>query len=284
MTQGEGIIEFVCHGGVGGEATVCLELRTKFQGIGGTVITQEGVASALRAENSPGTKSGHKMFLRHTIIKKLEDYFHRKGKYLFSHIPRPLGSISKVAENRYEAYMYEWAFGTEGFPWVNVDNYGNKSFVKLHDWDKFVANFHAAGIDMTVDIADADNADVSKNIIHQHPASMASGSEMNLMWKRIDFGYQSVKIDLQELEKFLHDERDDLIDVLRYWRYEMLALAKEYLSNREKMRERDIGRLETLVADYRRSTLHHLISRGSGIGEATSPYIQGIDEAVESLV
>ena len=283
MNKNEGIIDFVCHGGAGGEATVCLELRTMFPGIGGTVITQEGVAAALRTELSPGVKSGHKMFLRHAIIKKVEDYFHRKGNYVFSHIPRPLGSISKDKGEPYEAYIYEWAFGSEGFSWVYMDKDVNKRFIKLQDWNMFVANFHKAGIDMTTDISDSDDADVSKNIIHQYPVPLGDGLEMNLLWKRIDFGYQSLRIDFQELEKFLTDEKEDLITVLRFWRYEMLILACEYLQNREKMHERDIGRLEILVADYRRSTLSHLVSRGTGLDGSPGAYIGGMEETVESL-
>jgi hypothetical protein len=283
MTK-EGIIEYVCHGGFGGEATVCLELRTRFEGIGGTVITEEGVASALRAENSPGAKSGHKMFLRHAIIKKVEDYFHRKGRHVYSHIPRPLGSISKDGEEPYEAYMYEWAFGTEGFSWVYVDDDLNKQLISLHDWNKFVASFHAVGVDMTTDISESDNADISKNIIHQYPIPLNAEGEMNLLWKRIDFGYQSMRIDFSLLKRFLSEEKEDLVAVLRYWRYEMLVLATEYLQNRDGMRERDIGRLETLVADYRRSTLHHLVSRGIGLSESTTAYVEGRDERVEALL
>jgi hypothetical protein len=64
----------------------------------------------------------------------------------------------------------------------------------------------------------------------------------------------------------------------------MLVLAREYLLAREKMREQDIGRLETLVADSKRSTLHHLISMGMGISQTGTSYIEGINEAVESLV
>ncbi len=57
----------------------CVELRTEFFGIGGTVMTHEAAASALRQEYSPSPKSAHPLFLRHTILKKLEGFFHRKG-------------------------------------------------------------------------------------------------------------------------------------------------------------------------------------------------------------
>ncbi|NIQ38950.1 MAG: hypothetical protein GTN81_10220 [Proteobacteria bacterium] len=56
-----------------------MELRTEFPGIGGTIITHEAVACALREEYSPSPKSAHRLFLRDTILKKLEDYFHRRG-------------------------------------------------------------------------------------------------------------------------------------------------------------------------------------------------------------
>jgi len=279
MINNGGVIEYVCHGGVGGEASVCLELRTKFEGIGGTVITQEGVASAVRTENSPGTGSGHKMFLRHAIIKKLEDYFHRSGGYLFSHIPRPLGSISKQGEDRQESYIYEWAFGTEGFPWTYLDGHGNRHGVMLDDWGKFVTSFRAAGIDMTTDITEPDDGNISKNIIHQHLSTILSGSRVNLLWKRIDFGYQSLKIDFNELERFLSERKNELIEILRNWRYRMMVLILKYLENSKNMSERDVGRLETLVADYRRSTLNHLVSRGASLDGGMASHIEDIDEA-----
>jgi len=40
------------------------------------------------------------MFLRHTLIKKLEDYFFKKGHYRYAHVTRPLGSTER-------AYIYE---------------------------------------------------------------------------------------------------------------------------------------------------------------------------------
>ena len=48
MTESKGVIEFVCEGGIGGSARVCAELRIEFLGIGGTIVTNEGVASAFR--------------------------------------------------------------------------------------------------------------------------------------------------------------------------------------------------------------------------------------------
>ena len=96
---------------------------------------------------------------------------------------------------------------------------------------------------------------------------------MSSLWKRIDFGYESMKIDFDKLSQFLHDEREDLERVLRTERYEMIILAKEYLTRRREMEEVDIGRLDSLAGEYRRSSLRHYVSRGSGIGEPEQVYI-----------
>jgi hypothetical protein len=270
MNEHQGIIEFICEGGFGSEANVKLELRTEFAGIGGTIITYEGVATALREEYTKTPKSGHKMFLRHAIIKKLEDYFYRTGSYLFAHIPRPLGSISMDSEHPYEAYIYEWAFGSEGFSWEQVDSEGNRSPIRLNDWDNFVKHFHLAGIDMEMDCTDPMDGRVSQNIIHQYPKPINNGYERSMLWKRIDFGPRSLNINFEKLIRFLNDNRKDLIDVLRNERYEMLLLAVEYLTKGVKMKELDIGRLDALIGEYRRSSLHHYISKELGVTKQTS--------------
>lgn len=274
MNDDSGVIEFICEGGSGSEANVKVELRTVFAGIGGTIITNEGVATALREEYTITPKSGHKMFLRHTIIKKLEDYFYRKGAYMFAHIPRPLGSISKVGENPYEAYIYEWAFGSEGFPWESVDRKGKRSPIKLNDWDNFVTSFVSTGINMELDCTDPMDGRISQNIIHQYPKPIADGLEMSLLWKRIDFGPMSLNIDFEKLSKFLHDKKNDLINVLRTERYEMVILAVEYLTKGIKMREIDIGRLDALLGEYRRSSLRHHIVKNLDAAEPTQIYIK----------
>lgn len=280
MRNIEGIIEFICEGGSGSEAKVKLELRTEFAGIGGTIITHEGVATALREEHNPTPKSGHRMFLRHTIIKKLEDYFYRTGAYMFAHIARPLGSISRAGENPYEAYLYEWAFGSEGFSWECVDREGNRSPIRLHDWDNFVTKFNCAGINVGMDCTDPEDGRISQNIIHQYPRLIADGSEMSSLWKRIDFGNRSININFDKLLKFLHDKREDLINILRSERYEMLVLAVEYLKEGMKMKELDIGRLDTLIGDYRRSSLRHYTSRGLGLAESTPVYLSTRNESL----
>ena len=278
----KGLIEFIYEGGIGSEARVLVELRTKFPGIGGTIITQEGAVTALREEFNTSPKSGHKMFLRHMIIKKLEDYFYRKHVYKLAHIPRPLGSISREGEKPYEAYLYEWVFGNEIFSWRVTDRNGNPKSVTLRDWNEFVDNFYGAGIDMGIDITDPDDGRISKNIIHQLSIGVNIDTfEMNSLWKRIDFGFRSVSIDYEKLSKFLHDNEDDLIGVLRIERYQMIELALEYLTKgMEKMKDVDIGRLDVLVGDYRRKTLEHYTSRGSGLTDRLTYF----DERTESLI
>ena len=280
MRNNEGVVEFICEGGSGSEARIIVELRTKFPGLGGTVFTHEGVATALRIEYSPMPKSGHKMFLKHMIIKKLEDYFYRAGEYIFAHIPRPLGSISKVGKEAYEAYLYEWAFGSENFPWEVGDYEGKQIHIRLHDWNIFIEKFYATGIDLSLDCTDPDNGRISKNIIHQYPIFIADGFEMSSLWKRIDFGYGSINIDFEKLSKYLKDNKKKLLNFLRNERYDMLQLAVAYLTKGTKINHKDIGKLETHIGEYRAMSLSHYTSRGSGSAEPSRIYIESGNESL----
>ena len=69
----------------------------------------------------------------------------------------------------------------------------------------------------------------------------------------------SLNINFEKLKKFLNENRNNLIDVLRSERYEMMRLSVEYLTNKNKMKEIDIGRLDALIGEYRRSSLRHYI-------------------------
>ncbi len=267
------------HGGSGSEANIFVELRTMFPGIGGTIITQQAVVVALREEYSKAAKIGHKMFLRNTIIKKIEDYFHRKGVYKFAHIPRPLGSISKIGKNPYEAYIYEWAFGSDGFAWGYTDPERGFVFVKMRDWNEFGSAFSQAGINLTVDCTDADDGRICQNVVHQF-YNLNKDSELNPLWKRIDFGPLSIRINYEKLAKFLHDKEKDLRRVLRSERYEMMVLAFKYLTDFQKMDRLDIGRLDALIGGYRLSSLRHHISRGTGTVDRSVVHIESRDQSL----
>lgn len=275
-------VMYIGHGGAGSEANVIIELRTRFPGIGGTIITQQAVPVALREEHNKVPKRGHRMFLKHALIKKLEDYFQRNGIYKFPHIPRPLGSISRIEKKPYEAYIYEWAFGSDNFPWGYQDIERGFVLVKMHDWSEFGGAFDRAGIDLISDCTDADDGRISQNVIHQlHGIYKHGETELNVLWKRIDFGSRSIKIDYDKLGKFLYDNEKDLRKALRSERYDMMVLSFEYLTNFQKMDRLDIGRLDSLVGNYRLFSLRHHISRGTGAIEGS---IARIDSRNESLV
>ncbi len=279
-------VEYIRDGGFGSEANIIVQLRTKFPGIGGTIITQQGVVVALREEFNKVQKTGHKLFLKHAIVKKLEDYFQQRKKiYKFSHIPRPLGSISRTGKERYEAYIYQWAYGSDGFSWGYKDSETLRFVgIKMRDWDKFGSAFSNAGINLTSDCTDAEPDRTAQNVVHEFPVNPATAdknSEFNPLWKRIDFGPKSMKIKYDQLGKFLHDKKENLIQVLRNERYNMMLLAFEYLTNSSKMDKYDMGRLDSLVGDYRLSSLRHCISRGMGSDEAP---IVHINSRTESLV
>ncbi len=254
------VVKFIQKGGAGGEATVDVELRNEFPGLGGTILTRDGVICALREEREAMPKAGHKTFLRHMIVKKLEDYFYRlPDSYAFSHIPRPLGSISKESGSPYEAYIYQWVFGSEGFPWEISDQHGDRKPIQLEDWNTFVSRFNDAGIDVGYDVTDADNGRISKNIIHMFPSNYMVDETLPPIWKRIDFGNRSLDFNFEKLQKFISDNRSRLTEVLRFDRYEMVRLAVQYLIGDKDMNPRDIGQLEVYVGSYRGSSLRHYI-------------------------
>lgn len=255
MKESSNIIETICNGGHGGEANILVQLRNKFPGIGGEIKTQQVVATALREEYNKLPGTGHRLFFKHVILKKLDDYFCRIKKYEFPHITRPLGSISGDNGKPYEAYLYEWAFGTDGFPWEYQNPKKNNDRIILDEFDELTASFLATGIDLHSDITDADNAHISQNIVHQ--LNHLNYFRLNCLWKRIDFGPKSININYEKLKKFLIDNSCKLENVLGIKRYQLLLLAHQYILNGEKMAERDKGKLEILIGDYRTSSLRH---------------------------
>jgi len=251
-------VEFIHEGGIGSEARVDVELRSRFPGIGGTIDTYQGIAVARRNEFSNAPDAGHEMFLRHMLIKKLEDYFFKKGFYKYAHITRPLGSIDR-------SYIYEWAFGRDGFPWSYLNETGDSVSVRLDDWDAFNAVFLEAGVDLQSDCTNPDNGTLSQNIVHQlHLGANAARPILNRLWKRIDFGPRSIRLDCEKLLDYFQKHETDIRETLRVGRYDMMVLASKYLLSDGSMNQKEHGRLDMLVLDYRLSTLAFLNARGVG--------------------
>ncbi|HLC65236.1 MAG TPA: hypothetical protein VJI46_03885 [Candidatus Nanoarchaeia archaeon] len=259
------------YGGSGDEAVVDIQTRDDIPGLGGTVVTIIGADLAFRQEKNAVDKKGHETYLRHLVIKKLEDYFIKIGSYHGDHIPRPLGSVSK---DGIEACYYEWAFGHEGFPWEISDsgpNVGNIVQVRLFEWNRFVECFNSAGIDMLKDVCDPFSS-IAKNLIYQHIDDSSTTAELGPWWKRIDFGYQSTPMDFNEISRFMSTNRTSLENELRSERYEMLELALQYLEDKSRMGVNQIQRLEYLVGDYRVKATTQYRSKGAGISYVR-PYL-----------
>lgn len=270
------VVEYICDGGIGGEAHILVELRTIFPGLGGTIKTAEGVASAFRVENNPSPKKGHHMFLRHMIAKKLDDFFFRTGKYMYSHVPRPFGSFSKLAgtsceqlckescptplEQPCEAYLYEWVFGTDCYPVeeFRCDDDGEYRYHAIRTLDFFECStcFNSVGINIQQDSTTSEDARIGQNIVQEHDLVLGEDQDIRSpFWKRIDFGENSFRFDWEKLNQLLSDQRPRLVSVLRTERYEMLLLAMKFLTEREKITDREIGFLEALLGDYRRESM-----------------------------
>jgi len=259
-TDSESGVEFIYEGGTGSEARVDVELRSRFPGMGGTIDTYQALAVARRNEFSTAPSVGHEMFLRHTLIKKLEDYFFKKGFYKYAHVTRPLGSTDR-------AYIYEWAFGRDGFPWSYLNETGDSIYIRLDDWDSFNSIFLEAGIDLQSDCTNPDNGAISQNIVHQlHLGANAAQPKLNRLWKRIDFGPRSIRLDYDSLLDYLTKNEKDIRETLRVGRYDMMVLACMYFVKRESFGAKEREKLNMLVLDYRFSTLAFLNARGVGDG------------------
>ena len=86
------------------------------------------------------------------------------------------------------------------------------------------------------------------------------------MWKRIDFGPRSIRLDYERLLNYLRKNEQDIRETLKVGRYDMMMTACKYLLNQGKIEPREREKLEILVLDYRLSTLAYLNARGVGDG------------------
>jgi len=244
------IIREVGEGGAGGEARVKIHYRNIFYGMGGTVILQQPIVAAWREEFNQVPGMGKKIFLKHLILKKLDDYFTRTGRYIYPHVTRPLGSV-EINTALIGGYWYQWTKGQETFPWEFPKADGNREVVCLEEWGVFIVCFEEAGINLSSDVSDPDNGLISQNIIHElYKPPLA---DLNFCWKRIDFGAGSMRIDFDKLLKFFELNTASLGEVLRPERLALIVLAAKYLS--EKTPKEGSQELDQLIGDYRLSTL-----------------------------
>ena len=66
-------------------------------------------------------------------------------------------------------------------------------------------------------------------------------SNLNRIWKRVDFGDRSIQIDYNKLGRYLADNKENLRATLSTGRPEFIELACQYLSPVYKITERDLG-------------------------------------------
>lgn len=243
------IIKEVAEGGAGGEAQVKVQFRNIFPGIGGTLRIQQPIMAAWREDFNQVSGIGRRTFLKHLVLKKLDDYFTRTGHYLFPHITRPLGSNE---DDSLEGYWYQWVFGRESFSWEYPKADGGREVVALDEWGQFSACFEEAGVNLAMDVCDGDNGLISQNIIHEFYKYFETN--LNFCWKRIDFGAGSMMIDFDKLCHFFETNSMALGAVLGGERSTMMILASHYLFS-EKLSNESCRELDRLVAIYRLSTL-----------------------------
>lgn len=266
-------IETICCGGYGGSAEVHIQIRNIFPGLGGIIKTDQDFVAACRIPrgtdlkkiNNPDsnitleslenkqTLFALNIFLRHALIKKLDDYFFRSGKYRFSHVPRPLGSDTDGI------YYYEWVFGDEGFyPEFYDKDYGKWFPIKVDEWDIASGCFNQAGVGIFDDIVENDGYYI-KNIVMLEPRVSDSEEKFTKLWKRIDFGSESLHIDFSKFRKFVEENKADLEKYLTSSRVEMMELSLQFLEKAYTPKDYPhMEKLSKLIYEYRKSTTSHM--------------------------
>ncbi|MFC1648800.1 hypothetical protein ACFL1B_05055 [Nanoarchaeota archaeon] len=251
-------VEYIMAGGAGGEARVDIEDRDEFPGVGGEIRTYQSILTAHRRLFNYSPQAAATEFFRHSVVKKLDDFFFRTDQYNIAHIARPFGITD-------DGYLYEWVDGSDGFSWQTVEENKDGGYsicgVVLEDWINFANLYINAGVDMTRDITESDDATWSKNIVR----SLSFGTLpriLNTAWKRIDFGRASMPIDYEKLHDYLMNNQRDLSKYLTVQRYQFMVYATEYLMAKGDISPRDRGKLKVQTLNFRRSTLRHINKRG----------------------
>jgi hypothetical protein len=259
----------------GDEAEVCLALSNFFPGIGGDIYTEHMAFVAIRQEKSHAVGHGNIVYMRHAVLQKLDDFFHRRRRYLVQHIPRSFGSATLNTEcGPREMSCYQWSFGNEGFCWRTAGRDSAKEPIVLDEWNEFISSFAEAGIDLQYDCTVIDG-EASKNIIHMMntPIDFLGTARLNCLWRRIDFGARSMIIQYETLARFIRNRREDMIAVfgsrggsIGQDRYDMLRLLVKLLAD-GRLNDFEAGQLELLIKHFRISTLRDQLI--SSVGEDT---------------
>ena len=83
------------------------------------------------------------------------------------------------------------------------------------------------------------------------------------LWKRIDFGPESLPINYDKLESFIKENKGKFNKYLKPERVEMLELITQYFKNQAKPKDfKEFGRLTMLVRSFRIATASHMGVQG----------------------
>ncbi len=248
------------------------EIRSSLPCIRGAIHTrQDMLVARITRYRDADPDIGLNLFLRHFLIKKLETYFIKTGRYTFSHIPRPLGYRLDGC-----CYWYEWVYGSERVPRSFVlDPQSFKPGQGLAEWWEFVDAFWSAGVDMVSGLRFLPSTNrysdevVAKQIIVGEPVGRKEPDYISRMWKRVNFHQRSVRINLPMLKRFLLSNREELERVLfkephAIGRYQTILLAVEHLMLQDGVHlgSKKSAALFNGVLNYCLSALSHLDNRG----------------------
>ncbi len=240
--------------GFGQEAKAFRGLLIEVEGLGGVVESEEGIDIVKRIDwNKPVYKfQGHDIFCKNLVLRILDEYFIKQGKYLENHIPVPLGSFNN---SNGCGYYYRHVEGSEGFPLVVIDEDYRKVEVQIDEWNSFTGLFHLFGFELGRDIAEFDDAGVGKNIIMRPwGGEIYKTKELHSNWKRIDFGSSSCDFDYKKfLEKIKKESTELLANLGDY--HKLLYLAAKYCEFGEELNKKEEGELEELVLQFRKEKI-----------------------------
>lgn len=183
--------------GSGGEASAYRGIVDLSKATNGAVHHNNGVGT-FRAGGEP-----ENAFLTNLVAALLDTSFVLGGKYAHRHIPQPLGLAEAIGMK--DGYLYEYANGSDGFPWDFLGDFGRH--VTLEEWIDFCNAFASTGIGVQHDITDTDNARVSQNIIlRSYEISDLIKGTLPFDWARIDFGFSSCPVSWEKLGAYLKEQ------------------------------------------------------------------------------